>query len=224
MPDHSNFDRVPPHMHEQYLKGINTPEKLAQHRVDHQAMVEAAALPPAPEGLAGPNDSMNEHLHTASLAGDPSAQQHVDPTPQAVIDPVKLLKVDPNDPDVAARRTAIENTQAQLRTVEYAFRYALPAVSNAISGWMTFQGFWESDNTGEKFALVHSEISEALEADRAQAMDDKLPARRGVEVELADAVIRILDFCAKHNLDLAGAILEKMEYNLKRPPKHGKAY
>ena len=71
-------------------------------------------------------------------------------------------------------------------------------------------------NNGEQFCLVHSEISEAMEADRKNLMDDKLPHLKGVVVELADAVIRIGDFCGANNLDLGGAIVEKMRYNAQR--------
>ena len=64
-----------------------------------------------------------------------------------------------------------------------------------------------------KLALIHSEISEALEADRKNLKDDKLPHRDGREVELADAVIRIFDLAGAYGMDLGFAILEKMEYN-----------
>jgi NTP pyrophosphatase (non-canonical NTP hydrolase) len=85
-------------------------------------------------------------------------------------------------------------------------------------------GWWHDINTGkplernkaELMMLMVSEISEAMEADRKDLMDDKLPHRKGLEVELADAVIRIADFCGGFGLDLAGAILEKIEYNSKR--------
>ena len=43
----------------------------------------------------------------------------------------------------------------------------------------------------EKLALIHSEISEAMEGARKNLMDDKLPHRKMIEVELADALIRI---------------------------------
>ena len=71
-------------------------------------------------------------------------------------------------------------------------------------------------NHGELLALIHSEISEALEADRKGLMDDKLPHRNGVEVELADALIRILDTAAGLGLDIGGAFVEKMAFNAQR--------
>lgn len=87
------------------------------------------------------------------------------------------------------------------------------------------KGFWDSDNTGEKIALMHSELSEALEADRKNIeSDDKIPDFTGVEAELADTVIRILDFAGCKNLRLGEAIMAKLQFNLTRPFKHGKAY
>ena len=86
-------------------------------------------------------------------------------------------------------------------------------------------GWWTSLQTGEikpkgdvteilsKLALVHSEVSEALEGVRKNLMDDKLPHRPMAEVEMADAVIRILDLCGHEGYDLAGAIEEKLAFN-----------
>lgn len=71
-------------------------------------------------------------------------------------------------------------------------------------------------NFGEVVALMHSELSEALEADRKGLMDDKLPHRPGVEVEFADCIIRILDTAAALGLDVAGALIEKNRYNQQR--------
>ncbi len=71
-------------------------------------------------------------------------------------------------------------------------------------------------NIGELLCLVHSEISEAMEGHRKNLNDDKLPHRKMIEVELADAVIRILDICAGLDLDIEGAYQEKMAYNSKR--------
>ena len=63
---------------------------------------------------------------------------------------------------------------------------------------------------------MHSELSEALEADRKSLKDDKLPHRDGREVEFADCIIRILDTAAALGLDVAGAIIEKNRYNKDR--------
>ncbi len=71
-------------------------------------------------------------------------------------------------------------------------------------------------NFGEVVALMHSELSEALEADRKNLKDDKLPHRDGREVEFADCIIRILDTAAALGLDVAGALIEKNRYNITR--------
>jgi len=71
-------------------------------------------------------------------------------------------------------------------------------------------------NFGEVVALMHSELSEALEAHRKGLMDDKLQHRNGIEVEFADCIIRILDTAAAMDLDVAGALIEKNRYNATR--------
>lgn len=71
-------------------------------------------------------------------------------------------------------------------------------------------------NIGEMLCLVHSEVSEAMEGARKGLMDDKLPHRPMLEVELADAVIRIFDMAGGLSLDVAGAIAEKLAYNAQR--------
>lgn len=64
-----------------------------------------------------------------------------------------------------------------------------------------------------KLALVHSEISEAMEGHRKGLIDDKLPHRPMIEVELADALHRIFDLAGFLGLDVGGAYVEKAEYN-----------
>lgn len=71
-------------------------------------------------------------------------------------------------------------------------------------------------NTGELMMLMVSEIAEAMEGARKDLMDDHLPHRKAVEVELADALIRIFDYAGEHNLDLQGAYEEKIAYNAQR--------
>lgn len=64
--------------------------------------------------------------------------------------------------------------------------------------------------------LCVSELAEAMEGDRKQLMDSHLPDRKMIEVELADTVIRIFDMAGGLNLDVAGAIRDKLLYNTSR--------
>lgn len=85
-------------------------------------------------------------------------------------------------------------------------------------------GWWHDINTGEKLnrnvpemlCLIHSEISEGLEGYRKNLNDDKLTHRKMLEVELADAAIRIFDLAGGLGFDLGAAIAEKMEFNANR--------
>lgn len=91
-------------------------------------------------------------------------------------------------------------------------------LSCVAAGWYTDlkTGEPKERNFGEVIALMHSELSEALEGHRKGLMDDHLPHRLSMEVELADCIIRILDTAGSLNLDIGGAIKEKFEYNQHR--------
>ena len=73
--------------------------------------------------------------------------------------------------------------------------------------------------------LTVSELSEALQEYRTyygdQEIDQKIK-QANIEIELADTVIRIMDYCEHNAIGLEGRILQKNEYNKTRPYRHGK--
>lgn len=97
---------------------------------------------------------------------------------------------------------------------------------------MLHAGWWKDTETGDdvrewpkkyldlfissKLMLIVTEVGEAMEGHRKHLPDDKLPHRSMLEVELADAVLRITDLAGALGLDLGGAIEEKMAYNAQR--------
>lgn len=109
----------------------------------------------------------------------------------------------------------------------------------AIHLWAIGKGFWEDENKppcptcgrdykrnrGEIIALMHSELSEALEGLRhGNPPDEHIPQHRSLGVELADAVIRIFDTAEAEGIDLGAVIRDKHAFNEGRPYKHGKGF
>lgn len=107
------------------------------------------------------------------------------------------------------------------------------------------KGFYEDEkNIGEMLALIHSEVSEALEADRkgrtvshkfqrswSEKLSDKAfkemfeaNVKDSFEDELADIMIRVMDLSAFKGVDIEGHIMAKLRFNAMRPYKHGKKY
>lgn len=74
----------------------------------------------------------------------------------------------------------------------------------------------------EALALIMSELGEAVEGLRKNAMDDHVTHRPSIAVELADVIIRILDLSAGLGLEVPACVVEKMDYNLSRGAMHGK--
>ena len=86
------------------------------------------------------------------------------------------------------------------------------------------KGWWDEEREfGTLMALVHSEVSEALEAHREGLLGGQEPGGKpvGVASELADIAIRVMDVCEAYGIDLEAQIKDKMAYNKTRPFRHG---
>ncbi len=97
------------------------------------------------------------------------------------------------------------------------------AHANAVS-----KGFYENGQppVAERLALIHSEVSEALEAWRDNEMTTRIAddsgKPEGFPTEIADVVIRCADLCKSLGIDLDDEVERKMAYNATRPYRHGR--
>jgi NTP pyrophosphatase (non-canonical NTP hydrolase) len=146
--------------------------------------------------------------------------------------------------------TYIEKDGALGRRARIDVRLGISALARAVHTTAVEHGWWENErNMGEMIALMHSELSEALEAHRNNdpvlyyqlaeapgfvgpqrwegppnlitAEGEKWGKPEGIASEFADVIIRILDTCEALNIPLTDALINKHNYNLRRPYRHG---
>lgn len=115
-----------------------------------------------------------------------------------------------------------------MNSTEIVTEYGLDALAAILHETAISKGFWDGpknhDKIGNKLALVHSEVTEVLEAIR------KNKGSKEVVEEMADVIIRLLDLYAammnagfvEHSLD--EELSNKMAVNKGRQKLHGNLF
>ena len=108
-------------------------------------------------------------------------------------------------------------------TVEALFTTTFDILAKDVNDIAKSKGWWKGErNDGELIALMHSELSECLEALRHDnPPSDHIPEFSGVEEELADVIIRIMDFSLAKKHRVADAVVAKIAFNRTREVMHG---
>ena len=205
-------------------------EDELQHH--HELAAEALALlwKYSPVGGRGTNTTQLLKVDKAlyEMAGLPlDAYTGHEPRAMSTTPPDKPTPA-PTPTDAGKQFMSTENPNAEIEASNHAdFIRFFSLVSDNANINARRHGFWDvsqKDTTFYKLsriALMHSELIKCVEGIRKNLSDDHLPKRSMEVAELADTIIRIMDYASGYDLPLAEVIIDKMTYNSKRPHMHG---